>query len=376
MFHFLEGWRESFAQDDMADFVSPQHSKRQVVEAGKFLKGRFATPSNDAVEAFRIAYHWRACHIIPMRHLRAEISGKVRRIGGEALTAARLKRMASIRAKLRRAPHTLYQMQDIAGCRAILPDQASVERLIDLYRDDPKHLFISEDDYISLPRKSGYRSRHIVFRYKGHGEFSSLNSNPQFVEIQVRTKLQHAWATAVEAVGMVRGEDFKGGQGNAEWLRFFALMASEIAADESAVVVPNTPASDGERRKEIIALERQLNALSSLEHYRNAVKISEATYTSSPFFLIQFDPETSRVTVQSVSAKASSTSLDAAERSTKLNSVLVAVDKVSDLRAAYPNYFMDVGLFVSRLRKAIGPRHSGRFIDVDWLREWIGDRRR
>jgi hypothetical protein len=373
MMHFRFPWIEAYAPNDMAEFVSPQFSKRKVVEAGKLLKGRVATASEPAVEAFKIAHNWRACHIVPMRHLRSELAGKVRRVGGEALTAARLKRMVSLRAKLHRSPYTLYQMQDIAGCRAIMADQAAVNRLLALYRNDAKHIFIDEDDYIENPKATGYRSHHLIYRYQGAGDFAALNSNPQFVEIQLRTKLQHAWATAVEAVGMVRGEDLKSGRGSGDWLRFFALMASEIAAEEGGAVVPNTPASDADRRKEIVALEVGLNALASLENYRKAVKVSESASTASPFFLIQFDQQANKVTVRGISAKASSTTLDEAEGNSRLNSVLVAVDKASDLRAAYPNYFMDVGLFTDQLRKVVKPKNSP-LIDIAWLRAWINGR--
>lgn len=340
------------------------------------LKGRFSIPSNEAVEAFKIAHNWRACHILPMRHLRAELAGKVRKVGDEALTAARLKRMTSIRTKLRRAPHTLYQMQDIAGCRVIMANQASVERLRELYHSDARHTFIDEDDYIARPKATGYRGRHLVYRYFGQGNFEGLNSNPQFVEIQLRTKLQHAWATAVEAVGMARNEDLKGGQGSEDWLRFFALMASDIAALEGGVVVPNTPESESDRRHEIVALERGLNALEKLEGYRNALKITESTRTASPFFLIQFDPQTNQVSVKGVSAKASPTSLDLAEKSDQLNSVLVEVDKLDDLRAAYPNYFMDVRIFTEQLRDIIKSPRTLRFSDGEWLRSWMAGKRR
>ena len=376
MFHFLESWRESFAQDDMTDFVSPKHSKRQVVEAGKLLKGRVSTASDAAIEAFNIAHNWRACHLVPMRHLRMELAAKARTIGGEALTAARLKRMISIRAKLRRTPHTLYQMQDIAGCRAIMPDQASVDRLVELYERSPRHKFIDQDDYIASPRSTGYRSRHLIFRYQGKNEYEPLNSNPQFVEIQLRTKMQHAWATAVEAVGMVRGEELKSGHGSHEWLRFFALMASEIAAKEGGVAVPGTPVSEADRRQEIVGLEHGLNALGSLENYRNAVKVSEIASTSSPFYLIQFDRLANQVSVRGISAKASVKSMDEAETNRQLNSILVAVDKVSDLRAAYPNYFMDVGLFADTLRKVVKPKRSFFSIDGSWLTDWAQRRSR
>ena len=43
------------------------------------------------------------------------------------------------------------------------------------------------------------------------------------VELQIRTRLQHAWSTAVEAVGLCRGEHMKGGEG--ECLRGYKMLA-------------------------------------------------------------------------------------------------------------------------------------------------------
>ena len=373
MISFPFPWRESVETEEMADFVAPKYSKRQVVEAGKRLKGPL--PYDEiAIETFKIARNWRAAHLIPMRHIRMELHAKVKKSGG-GITAARLKRMTSIRAKLKRAPVTLYQMQDIAGCRAIMSNQDDADYLIALFRKESRHKFIDQDDYIASPKALGYRGHHLIYRFLGRPPFVALNSNPQFVEIQIRTKLQHAWATAVEAVGMVRGEELKGGQGDAAWLRLFALMGSEMAAEEGTAFVPNTPADEVVRRKEIIEIERSLDALANLSNYRNAVKIAETVRTSSPYYLIQFDRETQKLRVRGVSAAASTTSLDDAETLGGSNSVLVAVDKVGDLRAAYPNYFLDVSLFEDRLRQVVRPRPKGLTFDFSWLSNWIGGRR-
>lgn len=55
-------------------------------------------------------------------------------------------------------------------------------------------------------------------------------------EVQIRTQLQHAWATTVEAVGLFRGEQLKNHQGSAECLRFFELISGELAEAESCPV--------------------------------------------------------------------------------------------------------------------------------------------
>lgn len=374
MISFPFPWQESVETEEMADFEAPQYSKRRVVGAGKLLKGSLPWPSEVTAETFKIARNWRAAHLIPMRHVRMELHAKVKKIGG-GITAARLKRMTSIRAKLRRAPHTLYQMQDIAGCRAIMSNQDDADYLIALLRKESRHTFIDQDDYIASPKVLGYRGHHLIYRYHGRGPFVALNSNPQFVEIQIRTKLQHAWATAVEAVGMVRGEELKSGQGDAAWLRLFALMGSEMAAQEGTAIVPDTSVDETARRQEIIEIERSLDALATLSNYRNAVKITENVKTYSPYYLIQFDRETEKLRVRGVTVAASATSLDDAEMSGGLNSVLVAVDKVGDLRAAYPNYFLDVALFEERLRRVARPRKKGLTFNADWLKDWIGGKR-
>jgi ppGpp synthetase/RelA/SpoT-type nucleotidyltranferase len=70
-----------------------------------------------------------------MHRLRQQLAGRARGTG--SITAARLKRMESIRRKLARGPHTLLQMQDLAGCRVIVPTMTEVARLVDRYRSDP-----------------------------------------------------------------------------------------------------------------------------------------------------------------------------------------------------------------------------------------------
>lgn len=57
-------------------------------------------------------------------------------------------------------------------------------------------------------------------------------------ELQIRTKLQHAWATAVEAMGTFLGEALKAGHGPAAWRDFFATASAAIAHVESTPPVP------------------------------------------------------------------------------------------------------------------------------------------
>jgi hypothetical protein len=108
---------------NMVDFSIPHASKSEVVRAGKVLGGpTIWTPEahEEYVKTFRTAYDWRNSHQFPMQRIRQELTGKVRRLKLHGITAARTKRMSSIRKKLKRSTITLAQIQDLGGCRAIV----------------------------------------------------------------------------------------------------------------------------------------------------------------------------------------------------------------------------------------------------------------
>lgn len=124
----------------------------------------------------------------------------------------------------------------------------SVYRLVDGYKSSKfEHKFRSEKDYIQHPKPDGYRCYHLVYEYQGFG-FTAAYSGLR-VEVQVRTQMQHAWATAVEAVGIFTKQALKSNQGNEDWLRFFALMGTAIAAIEGTPSVPGTPSDLAQGRQ-------------------------------------------------------------------------------------------------------------------------------
>jgi hypothetical protein len=100
------------------------------------------------------------------------------------------------------------------------------------------------------------------------------------------------------------------------------------------------------------------------------------------FFLIQYDYERQRVEITAQAYLPSGVdAYQEAERGTEaINSVLVEVDDLSDLRQAYPNYFLDVGRFTEELRKTVAvggndPSRSGWRPNLSWLQDWRNRRR-
>lgn len=376
----------------MADFPKLEVSMRDVRRAGDALKGElvWSDAEESAIrEVFQIANNWRDAHIYPMAKVRSELIAKVRLFQLRGLTAARVKRMSSIRRKLREIPENLSQMQDLCGCRAILPSIGAVNTLVDAYRAENRYE-PKERDYIGKPKAGGYRSHHFVLRFRG-AEKTIFDGRK--IELQIRTRLQHSWATAVEAVGTFRRENLKGGRGDPDWLRLFALMAGELAAAEKCPMPPDVP-TQAERRREIVALNTKLDALASLQNWAHAVRFTEHFWrdpNSTPrYYLIVYDNEKMEVDVKPYFGVIESvTSYESAEQggnlieSARFNTVLVESSAIDALKIMYPNYFGDVQLFKKNLENIVSGRDAREYTaapliseppptfrdaDISWLR--------
>lgn len=380
----------------MSKYPVFSYSNREVRRAGETIASDMVwTEETDLIvrQAFEIANNWRDSHAYPLRSVRYSVIHHMRHTGLTGLTAARLKRMPAIRRKLRRqnSNFKLNQLQDLGGCRVIMDDITGVTALVDLLRRNARHDIRGEDNYTFDPKDDGYRSHHLKLAFKGRTPETSVFDGRR-IELQVRTRLQHAWATAVEAVGLFRGEDLKGHQGNADWLRLFALISAEFAEAEKCPLPPGCLGKE-ERIAEIRRLERSVGALASLDSIRLGVRGTDFPlmpgYRPS-HYLIRYVHATKTVFVSPFNApKDAARSYDNAEAfdnradSDTETVVLVEVDKIENLKAAYPNYFGDVDYFKEQFRRIVRGnsvveyadmpqellrRSSEKWGDLGWLR--------
>ncbi len=102
----------------------------------------------------------------------------------------------------------------------------------------PRHLKEREKDYIQNPKKDGYRGVHLIYRYKSD-KISTYDG--LLIEVQIRSKIQHAWATAIEIVDLFTGQAIKSNEGEEEWKEFFRLVSSAFAKIEKQPEVSGTP---------------------------------------------------------------------------------------------------------------------------------------
>ena len=109
----------------------------------------------------------------------------------------------------------LNQMQDIAGIRAVVTSVARLRKLQESYVNSGfAHELVNTKDYIDRPKADGYRSVHLIYRYHNRRAVAYENLH---VELQLRTQLQHAWATAVETVDAFMGQAIKAGRPTLDW---------------------------------------------------------------------------------------------------------------------------------------------------------------
>ncbi len=378
--------------EDVREYPHSDYSHNDIERAGKTIATAtfFSTEvPSEIKEAFVVANNWRDAHAYPMRSIHSSIRAHMRINDLDGITAARLKRMQAIRRKLRRIGLGLDQLQDLGGCRVILSTIADTRALVKILRERLPSSVIKEDDYIARPKKDGYRSHHIIYGFR-RPEPTPFDDRK--VELQIRTSLQHSWATTVEAVGLFRGEELKNQQGDKNWLRFFALMSAEFAEAERCAPVPGTP-DPLQRRTEIKQLGDSLKALTVLESVSNGFRGPDLPLAPGyipSHYLIRYDHDKKTVNVEPYNTSRSATaSYDKAEEILRAGEekdvvVLVEVDKINNLKAAYPNYFGDVELFKRQLRDitigksaveySIAPRQPApkprqeNGIDPSWLR--------
>ena len=342
------------------EWIQPEHERKDVNAAAKILleAETEVMAADEYQEALQIVNNWRYSHNYPLNTFKVTLRKYAAKAYPSAVVAERRKRLESILSKLNReSSMRLTQMQDIAGCRAVVGSVSSVRGLVEIYRkSDIKHKLHHVKDYIDHPKSSGYRGVHMIYEY-----FSDKIDtwNGLKVELQFRSPLQHVWATAVETVGAFTKQALKSSRGAADWLRFFALMGSYIARKEKSSIVPDTPTDTAELKSELSDCVSELNAFSQLQGFQKSMgAIDDPDLKGSGYYLLQLNTTSSppRLAVKGYKVsdlKIAMSHSTEAEKNPDLNVVLVAVSSLKTLRRAYPNYYADTEAFLKILREAV-----------------------
>lgn len=329
-------------------YSPPRYSRSRVDRAGHALATQSATSEDHAV-----INDWRTSHALPLN----VVYMRAKRLGGaldpKALYSQRIKRLPSIETKFRRNPKMqLTRMQDLGGCRVVLSGVGHIERLRRRYQASKTktHGQVREYDYLATPKDDGYRGVHLVFKYKGTRPSAY---DGQFIELQIRSRLQHGWAMAVETVDHLLNQDLKVGGGDRDWKRFFALMGTAHALSEGTPIVTDTPDDTKRLANEIKGLSTILRVKAQLRGFQTAQKaIDHKALQGMDYFLLELRAKEQTTVVHGYGQR----EIEAArarylevEAEGNVDVVLVRVQGVNALRQAYPSYFLDTTQFLNSL---------------------------
>jgi hypothetical protein len=333
------------------------YTRTDLVRAGQILVDE-DRPRSEQVWAAETLGEWRAAHAPLLESFEVGIRKELTARDPNALLAHRLKRTPSIVAKLRKMQELkLPSMQDIGGIRAVVRDMEVVREMEEFGCKPVEPLVLARrDNYIATPKPSGYRSSHFIYRNgpppPGDGTF-------QF-ELQIRTRLQHAWATAIETVDALeqhaQKHSLKSGLGPPEWLEYFALAGAAFAFHEGCE--PSEAFRTAGRVEIYRRTIEETRRLFVRERLRNFTAAIQSVVPGGPddYYLLQLFPEERRTVTQTYSRDelpaATAEYLRLEERAKQGEALLVALvaaGTVENLRQAYPNYFMDSQEFVKIL---------------------------
>lgn len=325
------------------------HSKKSIKRAGESLAKEALEPGFLSEDEKRSAWqkvgHWRAAHMEPLKITLAHIDETCGE-GFDYVLVSRLKRAKTIIDKLNRPGHdfNLTSLRDIAGCRIIVDSVNEVQELSSLLARSK--MCVKKLDYIQHPKDSGYRGFHVVYRLGAptYG-YDKLN-----VEIQIRSRRQHAWATAVEAYDIARNTGIKFGLGTDEQNEYFSL------ASKLMTMVRETKEKEAVRKR-LRSLDEKLDIFDLLHEAASSMFVIDNGITSvdkSDSCLITVQPEMQEIHLEVFPPERE---IEAVHRYTELEKsfendsfyLLARAASLEDLKCAYPNYYFNITEFLSWL---------------------------
>lgn len=349
------------------------YTKNQIKKAGNNLVNNFEVEGS-----IEILSYWRAKHSRPLETAFDILKTYTNKVDNSSdkdfspMIAKRLKRTESIINKLKRfGDMQLTRINDIGGCRAVLSSDKKVYKLSRMLIKDGH--FELRRDYIEEPKGSGYRSIHLI------GMFEDEDGAMKPVELQIRTRIQHSWATALEIVDLYTRQSIKTNAGSKDWTDFFIHVAAIFA------LLENNPYVRSSNRRmmalEFIKMIEEKNcnkinySLYKVHQLREKLKTierfdafsSSVTVTSDHikqasidgYMLISIQRNKDEFEIQSrlfqrvefrdASAAYLELEKKAIGKDSNLVVALVSTTALGGIQEAYPNYFADAKVFLEFL---------------------------
>jgi ppGpp synthetase/RelA/SpoT-type nucleotidyltranferase len=342
----------------MSNHPYPGGSKSRVSRAGSNVRADKAT-----VDDLAVIEEWRASHRGVLNTFQAILRTRTR--GTNISVAQRHKRRRTIFDKLQRLPGMqLARMDDIAGCRLIFRSIRDLEEFRAIFhkarfnhklRNDP-----DKYNYIKAPKETGYRGIHDVYEYDVNSA-SGKALTGLYIEIQYRTLIQHAWATAVELIGFITESQPKFKKGDDRYAHAMALASEMLARAHERTTGPFPALTDREVLEQFLALDNDLSLMQTLRGLNQVRGEISGKRNTILIFSEAGDLESKSYRDATDALRAL---FELEKQHPQSDIVLVRADSSEEVRLAFRNYFSDAREFV-RLMDVACTKLSGHAARVE-----------
>jgi len=162
------------------------------------MQARFSDTEFERLKELLLSYEWAHRTMLTKLGIIHEAHKHYQNNNPIGHMTGRIKSPESIAGKLCKqdieltAQNAKLHLNDIAGIRIICPYAKDIYFLADLIRKMPDVNILSEKDYVTNPKPSGYRSYHIIVEIT---IYHSGTTETLPIEIQIRTEAMNFWAS-------------------------------------------------------------------------------------------------------------------------------------------------------------------------------------
>nr|MDP2190224.1 RelA/SpoT domain-containing protein [Rhodoferax sp.] len=326
--------------------IFPGGSKSRVNAAGNSVRKNCATE-----EDLRVIDEWRSAHSAVLNTFQAMLRNRAKDYGGSVVQ--RLKRKFTIFDKLnRQGKMELSRMEDIAGCRVILPDIKILQEFrASLHHATIKHVLKYDPDkynYIRQPKPDGYRGIHDVYEYNVNST-EGAHLKGLRVEIQYRTFVQHSWATTNEILGFITESHPKYHRGDPRFVEVMALTSEILARGLEGRSGPFGSWTKSQVLGRFYELDEELGLLLRLK----ALQVVDQTKSSTHRHVVLSKSKRCLTATNFETSEAAMAYLFEKERLDPYSdTVYVTGETVDGIRLGYKNYYDDATEFLTMLEDA------------------------
>jgi ppGpp synthetase/RelA/SpoT-type nucleotidyltranferase len=351
-------------------------SKKDVIRAGKnLIDDNLVNDQEKFNSTMDVLTYWRDSHLVPLEKSNQLLNRYVHNIDKNAFIAKRIKRLDSIKRKLKRFDKMeLKNMQDIGGIRLVLSSQKQLDTMLKILTNEMcfyknNNELIKLDNYIKHPKFDGYRSIHIV------GVFQNNDKDDRKIEFQLRTRLQHSWATTLEIIDIFTQQNLKSDSGYQQYKIFFKNVSDLFQLIESFKSFQKNNIEElrknlldqletneilFQKGYEILSFLRQGNENTTIKDQLQLYCLSLKELNNklnkidkNSFILIRLNISTRKIEHENFSKKDSKEALkryslyeQTLSENPNIIVALLSTDAIGGLQEAYPNYFADSEMFL------------------------------